>query len=306
MKVLVTGGAGFIGSHIVELLQDKADEIMVLDNLRSGYRENLETLNCTFVQGSIMDRALLDEIMPGVDLVFHLAAMISVAESLEKPIECQRINTEGLLNVLEAGKKAGIKKLCFSSSAAVYGDNPTLPKKEEMLPEPISPYAVSKIDGEYYCNIYRREGWVNAVCLRYFNVFGPRQDPGSQYAAAIPIFLAKALKGEEITIYGDGEQTRDFIYVKDIAAANFYAATHEDMQGTYNAAYGSRISIRELAEQLIAQTGSSSKIIFGAPRPGDIKHSYADVQRLRDADFKPGFSFEQGLRETIAFFRGQN
>ncbi|MDH3981948.1 MAG: NAD-dependent epimerase/dehydratase family protein, partial [Kiritimatiellaceae bacterium] len=213
MRVLVTGGAGFIGSHIVEHFQGKAN-VRVLDNLRTGYLKNLEGMDHEFIEGSIMDRGVVRTAVEGVDYIFHMAAMISVPESMGKPIECVEINTTGTLVVLEEAAKAGVKKMCFSSSAANYGDNPVVPKIETMLPEPKSPYAITKLDGEYYCDLFNREGKLATGVMRYFNVFGPRQDPGSAYAAAVPIFIDKAVKNETITIFGDGEQTRDFIYVK--------------------------------------------------------------------------------------------
>jgi UDP-glucose 4-epimerase len=302
MKVLVTGGAGFIGSHIVEHFQGKADEIRVLDNLRSGYRKNLQGLEHTFIEGSITDRAVVKEAVDGVDYIFHMAAMISVPESMEKPIECVEINTTGTLVVLEEAAKAGVKKMCFSSSAANYGDNPVVPKIETMLPEPKSPYAITKLDGEYYCEMFSREGKLATGVMRYFNVFGPRQDPGSAYAAAVPIFIDKAAKGETITIFGDGEQTRDFIYVKDIVAANVFLAMNDTSPGFFNVAYGGRLTINDLAQKIIELTGSSSKIEYAAERAGDVKHSMASVEKIKTAGFKPTSSFDQGLRATIDFF----
>ena len=301
MRVLVTGGAGFIGSHIVEHFQGKAD-VRVLDNLRSGYRENLDGFDVEFIEGSITDREIVKKAVAGVDYIFHLAAMISVPESMDKPIECVEINTQGTLNVLQEAAAAGVKKLCFSSSAANYGDNPTVPKLETMIPEPKSPYAVTKLDGEYYCNIFADEGWLNTACMRYFNVFGPRQDPGSQYAAAIPIFVHKALRNEPVTIFGDGEQTRDFIYVKDIVAANVYLAENEAFSGLYNVAYGKRQTVNELAEKIIKLTNSSSKIEYAPPRAGDVKHSQASIDKITSVGFTMNANFDEGLVKTIEFF----
>ena len=303
MNVLITGGAGFIGSHIAEHFNGKAN-IKILDNLRSGYKHNLEGFDVEFIEGSITDKKILEQACKGVDYVFHLAAMISVPESMEKPEECVEINATGILNVLRAAADAGAKKLCFSTSAAIYGDNPTVPKLETMFPEPKSPYAVTKLDGEYYCNMFTSEGWLDTACLRYFNVFGPRQDPGSQYAAAIPIFVYKALRNETITVFGDGEQTRDFIYVKDIAAANVYLATTEHT-GVYNVAYGGQITINQLAKKIIEYTGSSSKIEYLPSRAGDVKHSRACVDKLMATGFKPGADFELGLEKTIDFFKSK-
>jgi UDP-glucose 4-epimerase len=309
MKILITGGAGFIGSHIVEHFgrvgsahADSVD-IVVLDNFRSGFRRNLEGLNCRLMEGSITDPAIVAEAVKGVDYIFHLAAMISVPESMFKPQECVQINTQGMLNVLQAAAKAGVKKLVFSSSAAVYGDNPTLPKTEEMLPEPKSPYAVTKLDGEYYCKMFNDQGWLKTACMRYFNVFGPRQDPKSQYAAAVPIFIDKAVRGEPMTIFGDGLQTRDFVYVRDVVAANVFLAMRPELSGVYNVANGRTITIKALAEKIIALTGSDSEICFAAERPGDIRHSCAAIDKIQRTGFTPSNAFDDGLAATIDFFR---
>jgi UDP-glucose 4-epimerase len=304
MRVLVTGGAGFIGSHIVEHFQGKA-EVRVLDNLRSGFLRNIEPFKVEFIEGSVLDTEILKRAMEGVDYVFHLAAMISVPESMGKPVECVQINTIGTLNVLEAAAQAGVKKMTLSTSAAIYGDNPIVPKREDMFPEPKSPYAETKLSGEYYCGIYTKEGRLDTACLRYFNVFGPRQDPKSQYAAAIPIFISKALRDEPITIFGDGEQTRDFIYVKDIAAANAFFATESPETGVFNVAYGGRISINDLAKKIIAILGSKSEIIYKPERPGDVKHSTAAIDKLKKAGFTPSSNFDKGLEATVDFFKSQ-
>lgn len=305
MKILVTGGAGFIGSHIVEFFQGKAD-IVVLDNFRSGFKNNLEGLQYRLIEGSITDPAAVRQAVQGVDYIFHLAAMISVPESMAKPSECVEINTQGTLIVLEEAARAGVKKLCLSSSAAIYGDNPRLPKTEDMLPEPKSPYAVTKLDGEYYCRMFHNEGWLKTACMRYFNVFGPRQDPKSQYAAAVPIFIDKAVRNDPITIFGDGLQTRDFVFVKDVVAANVFLATRPDLTGVYNVACGGSITIKELAEKIVALTGSGSEIRFGPERAGDIKHSKADVEKIKSVGFTPINAFEDGLRRTIEFFKAKS
>ncbi|MBC2601803.1 NAD-dependent epimerase/dehydratase family protein [Puniceicoccus vermicola] len=298
MRILITGGAGFIGSHVVEHYQGKAD-IRVLDNLRTGYRENLDGLDCELVEASILDREALAEAMQDVDYVFHLAALISVPESMENPQGCVDLNVTGLLNVLETAQRFGVKKVVLASSAAVYGDNPTVPKIETMTPEPRSPYAITKLDGEYYCDLYRREGWVNTACLRFFNVFGPRQDPHSAYAAAVPIFIDRARKNEPITIFGDGEQTRDFIYVKDIAAGLAFAAETEAVAGANNIGYGGSITINQLAEKIISLTGSQSKILHAPTRSGDVKHSRASAEKLAATGWQPLYGFEEGLAQTL-------
>jgi UDP-glucose 4-epimerase len=250
-----------------------------------------------------MDRALLSDMMAGVDFVFHLAAMVSVPESVEKPQECVTTNTIGLLNVLEAAATAKVRKLCFSSTAAIYGDNPTVPKHERMTPEPRSPYAITKLDGEYYCDLFHQRGLLNTVSLRYFNVFGPRQNPRGHYAAAVPIFIDHALRNEPIDIYGDGEQTRDFIYVKDIVAANVFAAMESTATGVFNVACGRKMSINELAGEIIRITGSSSEIRYLPVRAGDVKHSQASIERFRAAGFEPTFDFAAGLHSTVEQLR---
>ena len=302
MNILVTGGAGFIGSHIVEHFQGRA-KVRVLDNLRSGFKHNLAGLQHEFIEASILDREAVRKAVQGVDYIFHLAAMISVPESMAKPIECDEINTRGTLIMLEEAAKAGVKKLVLSSSAAIYGDNPTVPKVETMLPEPKSPYAITKLDGEYYCKMFADENRLQTACLRYFNVFGPRQDPKSQYAAAVPIFIHRALKNEPITIYGDGEQTRDFIYVKDIAAANAYFATQSTATGVFNVAYGKKITINDLCTTICKLTGSKSEIKHAPDRAGDVKHSMAAVDKLRAAGFVPKGSLNAGLQATVEFFK---
>jgi UDP-glucose 4-epimerase len=241
--------------------------------------------------------------MQGVDYVFHLAAMISVPESMQKPVECNEINTTGTLIMLEEAAAAGVKKLVFSSSAAIYGDNPTMPKLETMTPEPKSPYAITKLDGEYYCKIFAAEGRLATACLRYFNVFGPRQDPRSQYAAAVPIFIDRAVRNEPITIFGDGGQTRDFIYVKDIVAANVFMATQSVETGVFNVAYGQRITIGSLARNICRLTNSGSEIRNAPVRAGDVRHSMACVDKLAATGFVPVGNMGDGLAATIQFFQ---
>ena len=299
-RILITGGSGFIGSHIAEYFNGKA-EIRILDNLRSGYRRNLDGLDVEFIEGDVRDRAAVARAVEGCDHVFHLAAMVSVPESMFKIEECVDINVNGLLVVLEESAKAGVEKLCFSSSAAIYGDNPVVPKVETMLPEPKSPYAITKLDGEFYCNLFTQNGKLKTACLRYFNVFRPRQDPKSAYAAAVPIFTAKAVAGVDITVFGDGEQTRDFIYVKDIVEANVFMAEH-DFTGVYNIAYGGSITINDLVARIVKVTNSRSRIVHLDERPGDVKHSMAAVDRLRSTGFRPKHSFDAGMEETIRFF----
>ncbi len=305
MKILITGGSGFIGSHIVEHYQEKAEEIRVLDNLRTGYRHNLDGLRHTFIEGSVTDRELVKKAVEGVDYIFHLAALVSVPESMAKPGECVDINVHGLLNVLEEAAAAGVKKLVFASSAAIYGDNPTVPKLETMIPEPKSPYAITKLDGEYYLGMFEREGLLETAAIRFFNVFGPRQDPKGAYAAAVPIFIEKAVRNEDITVFGDGGQTRDFIYVKDIVGALSFAVETPGVTGVFNAGYGGQITINDLANGLITAAASSSKVLHAPERAGDVRHSRASADKLRAAGWTPRHTLEEGLGVTLEFFKGK-
>jgi UDP-glucose 4-epimerase len=291
MKILITGGAGFIGSNIVEHFH-QTDDVIVLDNLRSGFERNLAGFRATFVRGSVTDKAAVENAARGADYIFHLAALVSVPESVENPRETVDINVHGTLNVLEAARTHGVKKVVISSSAAIYGDNPVVPKVELMVPEPKSPYAITKM--------YTSEFAVPVVCLRYFNVFGPRQNPKSQYAAAVPIFIDRAIRNQDITIYGDGEQTRDFVFVKDVVAANVLAA-RSAATGVFNIACGGRITINDLARTIIALTKSSSTIIHAGERAGDVKHSQADIGLATALGFRPAYTLQEGLKPTIEY-----
>ncbi len=299
MKVLVTGGAGFIGSHLVQHFQGIA-EVRVLDNLRTGKRENLRGLEASFSEGSILDREQVRECVDGVDVIFHLAALVSVPESVADPGGCRELNVQGLEVVLEEAAAAGVRKLVLSSSAAVYGDDPEVPKREDMVPMPRSPYAESKLAGEALCQAYTEAGKLETTSLRYFNVFGPRQDMASAYAAAVPIFIQQARLNQPITIYGDGEQTRDFVYVKDVVSANAFAASERGLSGVYNIGYGGRLSILDLARMVLELTGSSSDIIHADERAGDVKHSMAAVDKILSAGWDPASSLASGMREMLA------
>jgi UDP-glucose 4-epimerase len=301
-RILITGGAGFIGSHLVSYFAEQA-EVTVLDDLRSGYARNLEGVRCRFLQGSILDDVTLKQAIAGAEEVYHLAAMISVPESVAKPAECAQLNTEGTRRVLDAARTAGARKVVLASSAAIYGDNPTVPKLESMVPEPKSPYAETKLAGEKLLEQYRVTHGLGTASLRFFNVFGPRQDPRSAYAAAVPIFIAKALRNESIGIHGDGGQTRDFIHVTDVIGALAYAGESKDMSGTYNVGYGQSQSILALAQEIIRLTGSKSVIEHLPPRAGDVRHSVASTERLLSTGWKPQSSVSAGLAETIAAFR---
>lgn len=307
-KVVVTGGAGFIGSHIVEYWVNQGAEVHVIDNLRTGFLSNIKQFpQVIFHYGSVTDKSLVFEVLKSADYVHHLAAMVSVPESIEKPYECVEINIIGLLNILEAAKFHKVKKVVFSSSAAVYGNSAQLPKTINTMPEPKSPYGITKLEGEYYLKMYNEQYGLGAVSLRYFNVFGPRQNPNSHYAAAIPIFISKALANQPITIYGDGEQTRDFIYVKDVVKANILAATTDNINGVFNIALGKSTTINEIAKEIIRITKSKSTIIYEDERLGDIRHSCASIdESIERLKFVPNFSLDSGLLETINYFRSIN
>ncbi|KPU62981.1 NDP-sugar epimerase [Thermococcus sp. EP1] len=300
--IVVTGGAGFIGSHIAEELS-KDNDVIVIDNLYAGKIKNIPP-NVKFIQADIRDYKSIAELISQADYVFHEAALVSVVESVERPLLTEEINVLGTLNILKA-LSDGHGKLIFASSAAVYGDNQNLPLKESEKPKPLSPYGITKVSAEYYCKVFYELYGVPTVSLRYFNVFGERQGY-NQYAGVISIFINRALKGDPLIIYGDGKQTRDFIYVKDVVKANILAAESSKTNGrVFNVAKGERTTILELALKIIEVTDSSSSILFDKPRPGDIKHSQADISEIKKLGFKPEYSLEEGLLKTIEWYRGK-
>ncbi len=305
MKIVVAGGAGFIGGHIAEYWDEQNANVHVIDSLRTGSLKNIDGLkNVKFHKGSITDRDLVFEVLKDADYIYNLAALVSVPESIEKPFECIDINVNGMLNLLDAAKEYGAKKIVLSSSAAVYGDDPELPKKISMTPHPKTPYSITKLDGEYYNKMYYEQYGLETISLRYFNVYGPRQNPKSQYAAAVPIFVDRATKNEDITIYGDGEQTRDFIYVKDVVKANVIASQTKGITGVFNVANGNSITIKALCEKIIELVDSKSKINFADERAGDIKHSLASIEEtVAQLGFQPSFSLDEGLNNTIKYFQ---
>ncbi|MBC8520993.1 MAG: SDR family oxidoreductase [Methanomicrobia archaeon] len=307
MKIVITGGAGFIGSNLAEeLSKEKDNEIIIVDDLSTGRIENLKTFNqnIKFVRGSIMDLDLLKMIFEDVDYVFHQAAIPSVPRSIKDPIASNNANINGTLNVLVAAKDSSVKKVIYASSSSVYGDTPELPKREDMTANPKSPYAVTKLVGEYYCDVFNEVYGLNTISLRYFNVYGPRQDPYSDYAAVIPRFINMVSENKSPVIYGDGEQTRDFTFVKDVVRANIFAAK-SDAKGVYNIANGNRISINELAEMIMKLMGKNLKPVHDAPREGDVKHSLGDISRAKkDLGYEPRYSLEEGLRGTIEWVSG--
>ena len=299
-KIFITGGAGFIGSHLAEELSNNGSTIVIYDNLSTGNINNLTGIPHSFIKGDILDYESLKKAMSGCRYIFHLAAATSVVESLENPEKYITINSLGVCNVLKAARETEVEKIVFSSSAAVYGDSPELPKEETMKPDPKSPYAVTKLDGEYYCKMFSDHYGLPAVVARFFNVFGERQDPASPYAAAIPIFLSKITKNEPINIFGDGEQTRDFIYVKDIAKALVFLM--KNGAGVYNIGYGRTITINELVELLKKTTGKDITIRHVDERPGEIRHSYASVKKLLGKGFNPAHNLEKGLEQTVKWW----
>jgi UDP-glucose 4-epimerase len=303
-RVLITGGAGFIGSNLAEELS-KENEVIILDDLSTGRMGNITALikkeNANFISGSITDINLLQKCFAQVDYVFHQAAIPSVPGSIKDPKSSNETNITGTLNVLIASRDAGVKKVVFASSSSVYGDSPILPKSENMPLNPLSPYAITKITGEFYCKIFNELYGLQTVALRYFNVFGPRQDPNSQYAAVIPKFINAMLNDKEPVIYGDGEQSRDFTYVKHVVGANILAC-ESNMTGVFNMACGRRITLNELVNIINEILGKNIQPVYAVPRPGDIIHSMADISKAKKFGFDPKSNFNEELKETIRWF----
>lgn len=298
MKYIVTGGAGFIGSHIAEALSER-HEVVVVDDFSTGHPENLRGFDVTLVEGSVTDLSLLKEVFAGADGVFHEGAIASVPKSVADPLATHQANLTGTLAVLLAARDAGVRKVVLASSSAVYGESPELPKQESMLPEPLSPYAVSKLAGEHYAAAFSRLYGLQTVCLRYFNVFGPRQDPSSPYSGVISIFADRVLAGKPITIYGDGEQTRDFVYVADVVRANL-RAMEGDTEGVFNIARGQTTSLNALAETMMRTAGKNVEVGHEEVRAGDIRHSCADITRAEQVlGWTPEWGLEDGLALTM-------
>ena len=304
---LVTGGAGFIGSHIVDALVKGGKKVRVIDNLSTGNAANLAHLinDIEFIEGDIRDANLLDKAMKGIDFCFHEAALPSVARSVEDPITVNQVNIDGTLNLLFAAKKNKVKRFIYASSSSAYGDSPSLPKKEDMKPHPLSPYAVSKLTGEYYCGVFYSVYGLETLCLRYFNVFGPRQDPNSQYAAVIPKFITCFFRNTSPQIYGDGTQSRDFTYIDNVVYANMLAIEAKSTSGqVLNIACGRRTSLNDLVELLKNLLSSKVSPDYAEPRAGDIKHSLADISKARYIlGYSPKTSFEQGIKKTIEWYK---
>lgn len=303
MKAMVTGGAGFIGSHIAERLVADGHAVRIYDNFTSGKRENLAHLEgrVEVVEADVRDAPQLDYCCRDCDVVFHEAAIVSVPYSVEHPQETHDVNIQGTFNVLEAAKRRGVKRVVFACSAAVYGDDPEMPKRESMRPAPMSPYGIEKLTGEHYLAVWSRLFGLETVSLRYFNVFGERQDPSSAYSGVISIFVDRALRGAPVTIFGDGGQYRDFVYVGNVVDANIRAATTPGIAGrTYNVGCGVKTTLLELLDTIERIVGSKVERKLADPRAGDIRESLADIARIRaELGYEPTVGVEEGLRRLV-------
>ncbi len=305
MHFLITGGAGFIGSHLAERLLADGQRVRVLDDFSTGKRENLAAFGPALevVEGSVLDEGVLKRAVQGVNVILHEAALPSVARSIQNPLQSLQANALGTLKVLMAAKEAGVGRVVLASSSSVYGANPQLPKREDMHPMPMSPYAVSKLAGEHYAYVYHQVHGLETIALRYFNVFGPRQDPHSPYAAVIPKFLASMRAGKQPQIFGDGLQSRDFTYVDNVVAANLLAAKapKEACGKSYNIASGGRYSLLDLVRRLNGILGTSLQPLFAEPRKGDVPHSQADVSQAKKyLGYEAAVSFDEGLQRLAA------
>ncbi|MBI9085515.1 MAG: NAD-dependent epimerase/dehydratase family protein [Desulfobacterales bacterium] len=306
-RALVTGGAGFIGSHLVEALLGLGSEVVVMDNLSTGRMENLAAVlsRIDFHRGDICDETALKSAAGGCDVVFHLAAVVSVVQTVETPVASALVNELGTLRVLEAARQAGAVRAVLSSSSAVYGNDAQVPNRESMMPRPMSPYAVQKLTGELYAGLYNDLYGMETVCLRYFNVYGPRQDPSSPYSGVISIFMDRAISGTPPVIYGDGGQCRDFVYVQDVVAANLLAATGSGAAGgVFNIGTGQAVEVKDLWEKIQIVTGSDRSPGFESARLGEIYASVADVGLAAERlGYVPAFGFDRGLAETYDWYR---
>jgi nucleoside-diphosphate-sugar epimerase len=305
---LVTGGAGFIGSHIASALASSGARLRIIDDLSTGYRENLDEIKgeFDFVQASLADEKAVRDALEDVELVFHQAAIPSVPRSVENPRQTHVASVESTFNLLLAARDKKVRRVVYAASSSAYGDQPTLPKVESMLPEPLSPYAVAKLVGEHYCQVFTRVYGLETVSLRYFNVFGPRQDPSSQYSGVISRFISALLGGQRPVIYGDGEQSRDFTYIDNVVDANLKASESSRAIGqVINIANGERISLNQLLGELKTVTGKTDVVAdYQDPRPGDVKHSLADIGRARDLlGFEPRVDLRSGLQLTIDWWK---
>lgn len=309
MKYLITGGAGFIGSNLTRYVLQKGHEVVVLDNFSTGKRENLAEIEdrITLIEGDLRDRSVVEKALKGCSAVFHQGALGSVPRSVEDPVTSHDVNVNGTLNVLESARSEGVRRIVFAASSSAYGDQPESPKQESMISLPKSPYAASKVAGEVYMQAYADAYGMETVCLRYFNVFGPRQDPHGAYAAVIPAFVTDLLHGERPTVYGDGEQSRDFCYIDNVCQANWLAsqAPADRCNGRpMNIACHRQISLNQILEQLQDLLGTKIEPIYTHERPGDVKHSLADVALAKEMiGYEPEVYFQEGLERAIDWYR---
>ena len=307
MKVLITGGAGFIGGHLVDAMLERGASVRVIDNFVTGRRENIDRVRSRieFIEGDICDAEAAAKAVHGAELVFHEAAIPSVSRSVADPVASNRANVSGTVELLDAARKAGVRKFVYAASSSAYGDTPTLPKVETMTPRPMSPYAISKLAGEHYVSVFGRLYGFETVSLRYFNVFGPRQDPRSEYAAVIPRFVTDILAGRAPTIFGDGEQTRDFCFIENVVSANVLASKASTHGEVVNVACGARVSLNALIAMINDELGTDVKPTHGLARAGDVRDSLADIgaaQRL--LGYEVLFDLRAGLRKAIDWYRG--
>jgi len=304
---LVTGGAGFIGAHLVEELLKRDEQVRVLDNFSTGKRQTMELFGdrVELLEGDLRSYHIVREAVAGVDYVLHQGALPSVPRSVKDPITTNEVNVGGTLNILDAAREAGVKRVVYASSSSVYGANAEVPKREDMLPEPISPYAVAKLTGEKYCQVFARTYGLETVCLRYFNVFGPRQDPGSAYAAFIPIFITGMMAGRPLTVNGDGSVSRDFTYIANVVEANLLAVAAEEVSGeVFNAACGGSLSLNEVIGQIQELLGMEGDITYGPMRIGDVPMSMADIGKARERlGYEPRVSVEEGMKRAVEWYQ---
>ncbi|MHC4943933.1 MAG: SDR family oxidoreductase [Planctomycetota bacterium] len=306
-RYLITGGAGFIGSNLAEALLDEGKDVAIFDNFSTGRRENVDELDgLDVIEGDLRNYDEILAALKGVDIVFHEAALPSVAKSILDPVKSNKNNIDGTVNLLLAAKDQGVKKVVYAGSSSAYGDSETLPKIETMRENPISPYAVNKLTAEQFCRVFSKVYGLDTAVLRYFNIFGPRQDPSSPYSGVISLFVTKLLAGEQPVIYGDGEQSRDFTFIANVVSANFLAADSGPTRGeTFNIACGAAVTVNRLFEIIRDLTGARGvEPIYAEPRQGDVRHSLADISKARAAfGYQPLVDLEEGLRQTVEWYR---
>ncbi|MCP4569275.1 MAG: SDR family oxidoreductase [FCB group bacterium] len=306
MKYLITGGAGFIGSNLALEILKRGDQVRIIDNFATGRMINIEPIldQVELIDGDLRDIWTVAEAVEGIDYVLHQAALPSVSRSVNNPLTSNAVNITGTLNVLESARQAGVKRVVYACSSSVYGESETLPKVETMPSAPLSPYAVTKLAGEEYAKVYHRLYGLETVGLRYFNIFGPRQDPGSQYSAVIPLFIKALMGNRQPVVFGDGEQSRDFTFIGNAVSANLKACTAPDAAGkSYNVACGERFTLNQTLDMLGEIIGKKSKAKYVDPRPGDIKHSLADIEAAKkDLGYSVDYDFRVGLKETVNWF----